>query len=160
MINRLTLVSIFLCLAATAMTRAMATEQSLRPGGIAIVEVGSIDNTAPTVTLQGKPLLVMQRENQWVAVAGIALDTEPRRIEISVNGESAPVDISGHDYREQRITDEMPSASSRCCATGNRMSVLTPITMARSSFSRLKPASSEPPYSARSNKSDACDRYK
>lgn len=109
MINRLTLVSIFLCLAATAMTKAMATEQSLRPGGIAIVEVGSIDNTAPTVTLQGKPLLVMQRENQWVAVAGIALDTEPRRIEISVNGESAPVDISGHDYREQRITVENKS---------------------------------------------------
>jgi len=66
MINRLPLVSIFLCLATTAM--ASATEQSLRPGGIAIVEVGSVNNAAPEVTLNDKPLLVMQRDDQWVAV--------------------------------------------------------------------------------------------
>jgi murein DD-endopeptidase MepM/ murein hydrolase activator NlpD len=107
MINRLTLVSIFLCLAVTAM--ASATEQSLRPGGIAIVEVGSVNNAAPEVTLNDKPLLVMQRDDQWVAVAGIALDTEPGVIQISVNGEPASVDISGHDYREQRITVENKS---------------------------------------------------
>jgi murein DD-endopeptidase MepM/ murein hydrolase activator NlpD len=109
MINRLVLISIFLCLATTAMTKAIATEQSLRPGGIAIIEVGSVENAAPEVTLNDKPLLVMQRDNQWIAVAGIALDTEPGMIEVSVNGEPASVDISGHDYREQRITVENQS---------------------------------------------------
>jgi len=87
----------------------LATEQSLRPGGIAIVEVGSIDTDAPEVTLDDKPLLVMQRGGLWVAVAGIALDTEPGTIRISANGVDSPVDISAHEYREQRITVENQS---------------------------------------------------
>jgi len=87
----------------------LATEQSLRPGGIAIVEVGSIDTDAPEVTLGDRSLLVMRRGDLWVAVAGIALDTIPGTIRISVNGVDSDVDISGHDYREQRITVENQS---------------------------------------------------
>jgi len=92
----------------------LATEQSLRPGGIAIVEVGSIEAAAPDVTLNNKPLLVLQRGGKWVAVAGIALDTEPGTIRLSVNGITAngvdsAIDISAHDYREQRITVENQS---------------------------------------------------
>lgn len=105
MIDRLTLIAVFLCLAQPL----MATEQSLRPGGIAVIEVGSVDSGAPAVTLDNKPLLVMQRDNKWVAVAGIALDTEPGMIEVSVNGEPASVEIAGHDYREQRLTVENKS---------------------------------------------------
>jgi murein DD-endopeptidase MepM/ murein hydrolase activator NlpD len=86
-----------------------ATEQSLRPGGIAIVEVGSIDADAPDVSLGDQALLVIQRGDKWVAVAGIALDTTPGTIEISVNGVDSEVDISGHDYPEQRITVENQS---------------------------------------------------
>jgi hypothetical protein len=88
---------------------AFATEESLRPGGIAIVEVGRIDNDAPTVTLDNKPLLVMQRDGHWVAVAGIALDTEPGTVNIVVNGVETDISISSHDYREQRITVENQS---------------------------------------------------
>ena len=87
----------------------LATEQSLRPGGIAIVEVGSVDSSAPEVTLGDQALLVMQRGDQWVAVAGIALDTAPGSLRITVNGVDSDVDISGHDYREQRITVENQS---------------------------------------------------
>jgi murein DD-endopeptidase MepM/ murein hydrolase activator NlpD len=86
-----------------------ATEQSLRPGGIAIVEVGSIDADAPVVTLGDQALLVIQRGDKWVAVAGIALDTTPGTIRISVNGVDSDVDISTHEYREQRITVENQS---------------------------------------------------
>jgi len=87
----------------------LATEQSLRPGGIAIVEVGSIDTAAPEVTLDDKPLLVMQRDGLWLAVAGIALDTTPGTIRVSANGVDSAIDISTHDYREQRITVENQS---------------------------------------------------
>ena len=87
----------------------LATEQSMRPGGIAIIEVGSVDTDAPEVTLGDQALLVMQRGDLWVAVAGIALDTAPGTIRISVNGVDSDVDISGHDYREQRITVENQS---------------------------------------------------
>jgi len=86
-----------------------ATEQSLRPGGIAIVEVGSVDKAAPDVTLGDQALLVMQRGDKWVAVAGIALDTTPGTVRLSVNGDDFDVDVSGHDYREQRITVENQS---------------------------------------------------
>ena len=88
---------------------ALATEQSLRPGGIAIVEVGSVGTQEPEVTLDDKPLLVMQRGGKWLAVAGIALDTTPGTIRVSVNGVASDVDVSGHDYREQRITVENQS---------------------------------------------------
>jgi len=87
----------------------LATEQSLRPGGIAIIEVGSIESNPPEVTLGDQALLVMRRGDQWVAVAGIALDTAPGTLRISVNGVDSDVDISGHDYREQRITVENQS---------------------------------------------------
>jgi murein DD-endopeptidase MepM/ murein hydrolase activator NlpD len=105
MISRSVLFAFLLSLAAPL----LATEQSLRPGGVAIVEVGSVDTDAPEVTLGDQALLVMQRGDLWVAVAGIALDTAPGTIRISVNGVDSDVDISGHDYREQRITVENQS---------------------------------------------------
>ena len=105
MISRSVIFAFLLSLAAPL----LATEQSLRPGGIAIVEVGSVDTDAPEVTLGDQMLLVMQRGNLWVAVAGIALDTAAGTIRISVNGVDSDIDISGHDYREQRITVENQS---------------------------------------------------
>ena len=105
MSSRLMLVSSILSLALPA----IATEESLRPGGIAIVEVGSAQDAAPAVTLNDKPLLVMQRDGKWVAVAGIALDTQPGELDISINGEPVSVEIDSHDYREQRITVENQS---------------------------------------------------
>jgi murein DD-endopeptidase MepM/ murein hydrolase activator NlpD len=89
---------------------AFATEQSLRPGGVAIIEVGNINHDdAPVVTLDGKPLLVMRRDELWVAVAGIALDIDPGTVTLVVNGKESTIDISAHDYREQRITVENQS---------------------------------------------------
>lgn len=105
MINRSTIFVVLLGLT----TAAVATEQSLRPGGIAIAEVGNIDAAAPEVTMDGKPLLVMQRGEQWVAVAGIPLDTKPGELLISVNGEDTVVNIAEHAYREQRLTVENKS---------------------------------------------------
>ena len=105
MISRPVIFAFLLALAAPL----LATEQSLRPGGIAIVEVGSVDTDAPEVTLGDQALLVMQRGDLWVAVAGIALDTAPGTIRISVNGVDSDIAISGHDYREQRITVENQS---------------------------------------------------
>jgi len=88
---------------------ALATEQSLRPGGIAIIKIGSIDVAAPEVSMDGKPLLVMRQGEQWVAVAGIPLDTEPGKMVISTNGEETIVDVAEHAYREQRLTVENKS---------------------------------------------------
>jgi murein DD-endopeptidase MepM/ murein hydrolase activator NlpD len=83
---------------------ALATEQSLRPGGIAIIEIGAIDVAAPEASMAGKPLLVMRRGEQWVAVAGIPLATEPGKVVISINGEETIINVAEHAYREQRLT--------------------------------------------------------
>lgn len=88
---------------------ALATEQSLRPGGIAIIEIGNTDVAAPKASMDDKPLLVMQRGDKWVAVAGIPLDTEPGELLISINGEETAMDIAEHAYREQRLTVENKS---------------------------------------------------
>ncbi len=89
-----------LCLAASA----MATEQSLRPGGVAIVEVGDVDGPAPVVMLGDKRVLVMPRGAHWVAIAGIPLDTEPGLIVLAASDSQLPVDVAAHEYREQRLT--------------------------------------------------------
>lgn len=105
MIYRIAIVLILL----TVTMPLLATEQSLRPGGIVILEVGSIESAPPDVSMNEKPLLVMPRGDQWVAVAGVALDTEPGIITILVEGEESVVEISAHHYREQRLTVENKS---------------------------------------------------
>jgi len=90
-------------------TATVAVEPSLRPGGVAIVVVGDKDKDAPHVTMDGKPLLVMLRDQQWVAVAGISLDTAPGEISIVVDGTETRVEIAAHAYREQRLTVENKS---------------------------------------------------
>lgn len=87
----------------------VATEPSPRPGGIAMIELGSATMPAPKVRLDDKPLLVMERDGQWIAVAGIPLETKPGQLHITVDGKESPVSITEHAYREQRITVENQS---------------------------------------------------
>ena len=81
-----------------------AAEQSLRPGGVAIVDVGPIEESAPSVSLGDTPVLVMPRGDRWVAVAGISLDTKPGRVSLRVRDDEKSVEIVAHEYREQRLT--------------------------------------------------------
>ena len=79
-------------------------EDSRRPGGVAIVDVGTSKMAAPEVSLGDKPVLVMQDGDRWKAVAGIPLDTDPGNVSLTVNGIKVPVTIKKHGYTEQRIT--------------------------------------------------------
>ncbi len=99
-IKRCVFLIVLLCLT----TFAAATEQSLRPGGVAIVEVGSSEDIAPQVSLNGKKLLVIRREQHWYAVVGISLRTEPGELTIQVGGKQRTVNVGSHTYREQRLT--------------------------------------------------------
>lgn len=88
---------------------AAATEPSLRPGGIAIIDVGDSIDPVPEVLLDGKPVLVMARDSRWHAVVGIPLQTEPGSVTISVDQRTVSVDVRAHAYREQRLTVENKS---------------------------------------------------
>jgi len=83
---------------------AAAAENSARPGGVAIVDLGSADQAAPTATFEERPVLIMQDSERWKAVVGVPLSVEPGLLEISVNGVKVPVTIVDHAYAEQRLT--------------------------------------------------------
>ncbi|HNP65407.1 MAG TPA: peptidoglycan DD-metalloendopeptidase family protein [Woeseiaceae bacterium] len=88
---------------------AQAIEVSPRPGGVAMIELGSASLPPPRVTFNDKPLLVMAKDGHWVAVAGIPLDTEPGEWPVLINGQEQSVTVAAHTYREQRITVENES---------------------------------------------------
>ena len=88
---------------------ATATEQSLRPGGIAIVEIGATTDRAPTASWKNKPVLVMRRDDLWYAVVGIPLSTEPGQLTIQSGAQHRTIDVGSHAYREQHLTIENKS---------------------------------------------------
>ena len=81
-----------------------APEGSPRPGGVAIVDVGSAKLGSPDVTLGGRSVLVMQDADRWKAIVGIPLDTDPGTLSIVVNDIEMNVAVGEHDYAEQRLT--------------------------------------------------------
>lgn len=83
---------------------AVATEQSLRPGGIAILDIGAASEEKPVASMNGRRLLVTQRNQRWITVAGIPLDTSPGDLQIEVGGKPRNLSVASHAYREQRLT--------------------------------------------------------
>lgn len=105
MINRIPIFFILLTFAPSV----FATESSLRPGGIAIVEIGDSADQAPQALMNGKPVLIMERDGKWLAVAGIPLDAEPGTLSITIGDDERAFKVDEHAYREQRITVENKS---------------------------------------------------
>jgi hypothetical protein len=99
MINRVLL----LALLSTGFAFA-APENSARPGGVAFVDLGSVEQAAPAASFDDKRVLVMRDGDRWKAVVGIPLDTEPGSLTVSVGGDKVTVPIIEHAYAEQRLT--------------------------------------------------------
>jgi murein DD-endopeptidase MepM/ murein hydrolase activator NlpD len=81
------------------------------PGGVAVIEVASIELTdrPPQVEFNGRRVLTIAENNRWHAVIGIPLEQEtgPATIDIRMPGnerESKTFDVLAHAYREQRLT--------------------------------------------------------
>ena len=105
MISRATICLLLLSFASIV----SATEPSLRPGGLAMIEVGDVGSTRPQVQMNGKPVLVMERNGKWLAAVGIPLDAEPGTLSITVGSDERHFSVNEHAYREQRITVENKS---------------------------------------------------
>jgi len=88
---------------------AAATEPSPRPGGVAIVDIGSTRSVAPVASLNGKPVLVTSRDDRWYAIVGIPLGTDPGELMFLADGEQKLINVDSHAYREQRLTIENKS---------------------------------------------------
>lgn len=91
-------------LLALALVANAAPQHTPRPGGIALIEVGTAADAAPDVRFDGRPVLVYADGTRWIAAVGIPLDTPVGAVEVEVDGEPRGIDIAPHAYREQRLT--------------------------------------------------------
>lgn len=78
------------------------------PGGLAVVALGASD-VAPVAKYDGRPVLVMRdSDDQWIALAGIDLKTQPGKqmLSATVAGTARQFEfnVEPKRYKEQRIT--------------------------------------------------------
>lgn len=73
------------------------------PGGVAVLPLG-VSNTAPKVSYQGKPVLTLQEDGQWIAIIGIPLTVKAGQQTAVVNGQNTRFRVNPKHYTEQRIT--------------------------------------------------------
>jgi murein DD-endopeptidase MepM/ murein hydrolase activator NlpD len=68
----------------------VAPRAELAPGGVVVIVLPGSADARPSVSYAGKPVLVARQNEAWVAVVGVALDTAPGDIEVSVKRGSGP----------------------------------------------------------------------
>jgi len=84
----------------------------LKPGGIAVINVGSITQTKPKVTYQSKPVALVKGKHNWLAIVGIPLSAKAgshkvKIIDVSNNkrkGHLKSFRVRKYHYRTQRLT--------------------------------------------------------
>ncbi|MBI6565074.1 peptidoglycan DD-metalloendopeptidase family protein [Pseudomonas synxantha] len=102
---RLLSLLLLLCLAVNAHADSYITRTLNKPvpGGVSVVELGP-SATAPKATYQGKPVLVVKEQDNWLAIVGIPLTVKPGNERISSGGRNLPFVVGYKKYPEQRIT--------------------------------------------------------
>jgi murein DD-endopeptidase MepM/ murein hydrolase activator NlpD len=83
-------------------------DEAAVPGGVALVALGRA-TSRPTVTLGGKPVMVLARDDGWTAVVGIALGADAKQrqtLQVHSDGRTREVAFTLDDkqYAEQRLT--------------------------------------------------------
>ena len=71
--------------------------------GVAVVDLGSAAQ-APKASYQGKPVLVVKEQNNWLAIVGIPLTVQPGTQQVSSGGSTQPFVVGYKKYPEQHIT--------------------------------------------------------
>ncbi|WDH21692.1 peptidoglycan DD-metalloendopeptidase family protein [Pseudomonas chlororaphis] len=96
---------LLLCLAFNAHADSYITRLLNKPvpGGVAVIDLGSAAQ-APKASYQGKPLLVVKEQNNWLAIVGIPLTVKPGTQQISAGGRGLNFSVSSKKYPEQHIT--------------------------------------------------------
>ena len=84
-------------------------KNDLKPGGIAIIPVGTITQTQPHVFSGNNPVAVIRGKTNWLAIIGISLDAKPGSHFVTVkntNGKrhKKSFRVHKHRYRTQYLT--------------------------------------------------------
>jgi len=96
---------LLLCLTFTAHADSYITRLLNKPvpGGVAVVNLGP-SAQALKATYQGKPVLVVKEQDNWLAIVGIPLTVKPGPQQISSAGRNLNFNVGSKKYPEQRIT--------------------------------------------------------
>ncbi len=73
------------------------------PGGVAVVDLGA-SAQAPKASYQGKPVLVVKEQNNWLAIVGVPLTVKPGTQQVSSGGRNLSFTVGYKKYPEQHIT--------------------------------------------------------
>jgi murein DD-endopeptidase MepM/ murein hydrolase activator NlpD len=98
---------IWLSMMTPAQAAVALPKESRVPGGIALVPVPGAD-IAPTVIFNTHRVVVVRKDDQWLAVVGIPLAEKPGELKLKVSTPSGttevPFSIKDKSYRTQNIT--------------------------------------------------------
>ena len=75
------------------------------PGGVRIIALPGPDGAAPIATFDQHRVMVIRRDDKWLAVVGIALEASPGTAQLQVQSATAyPFPIGPKTYTVQRLT--------------------------------------------------------
>jgi murein DD-endopeptidase MepM/ murein hydrolase activator NlpD len=78
------------------------------PGGIALVEIGEGESSAPKARFEGRPVMVVPDSDRWLAVVGIPLAAKPGKARLSVSAgkdqRTVGFEVRPRKYPEQHLT--------------------------------------------------------
>ena len=74
------------------------------PGGVAILDLGAAEGTAPVAEFDGKRVLVMEDGGRWHAVVGVPLSAKAGSASITIgDGATLAFDVNEHQYLEEHL---------------------------------------------------------
>lgn len=84
-------------------------QNSLRPGGVAILSISPSNATKPTVTYHSTPVAIVKGKQNWLAVLGISLKAKTGTHQIVIKESTGKkrikkFTVKPHKYRTQRLT--------------------------------------------------------
>ncbi|MCY1431444.1 peptidoglycan DD-metalloendopeptidase family protein [Pseudomonas alkylphenolica] len=73
------------------------------PGGVAVVDLGPAAQ-APNARFDGKPVLVVKEQDNWLAIVGLPLTQKPGQAQLTQGTRTLTFNVGSKKYPEQRIT--------------------------------------------------------
>jgi len=84
---------------------AVAQTHSPWPGGVAVLDLGTVEQAKPTASFDDKRILVYPDGERWYAAVGLPLNTEPGNASISIgDGRRIVFEVQQNAYGEQHLT--------------------------------------------------------
>jgi len=85
--------------------RAMELPQSEAvPGGIALIKLNEVSEQAPSLSYDGKRVMVIKHENNWYAVVGLPLTTKVGKHQLTSDADNYTFQVAAKEYESQYIT--------------------------------------------------------